>query len=97
MNMPFSEQVKIENSWKQVLFDEFSLEYMQSLRQFLQYEKQAGKVIYPRASQCFSALNLTPFNKVKVVIWPRSVSWPRSGTWLMFFCATKRSSSPFVG
>ena len=68
MNMPFSEQVKIENSWKQVLFDEFSLEYMQSLRQFLQYEKQAGKVIYPPGADMFNALNHTPFEKVKVVI-----------------------------
>jgi uracil-DNA glycosylase len=41
---------------------------MQGLRQFLQHEKQNKKVIYPLASQYFSALNLTPFDEVKVVI-----------------------------
>jgi uracil-DNA glycosylase len=68
MNPEMCAQVKIEASWKQQLLGEFSLEYMQTLRQFLQNERQAGKVIYPRASSYFSALNLTPFDKVKVVI-----------------------------
>lgn len=68
MDINLAQQVKIEASWKQVLLEEFSLEYMQSLREFLQHEKQSGRIIYPRANQYFSALNLTPFNKVKVVI-----------------------------
>ncbi len=68
MNSDIGTQVKIEASWKLRLLDEFSLEYMCALRQFLQNERQMGKVIYPRASHYFSALNLTPFDKVKVVI-----------------------------
>ena len=41
---------------------------MQSLKSFLQSEKQQGKSILPPASLWFNALNSTPFDKVKVVI-----------------------------
>jgi len=61
-------KIKLESSWLAVLQDEFSMDYMQALRVFLQQEKQKGKVIYPPSYQFFSALNLTPFNQVKVVI-----------------------------
>ena len=67
-NLEINQQIKLEASWKELLLDEFSKEYMQALREFLAHEKQQGKTIYPRASQYFSALNLTPFNQVKVVI-----------------------------
>lgn len=58
----------METSWKELLQDEFSQDYMQALREFLAREKQQGKIIYPRANHYFSALNLTPFADVKVVI-----------------------------
>jgi len=61
-------KIKLEPSWLAVLQDEFSMDYMQVLRVFLQQAKQKGKVIYPPSYQFFSALNLTPFNQVKVVI-----------------------------
>ncbi len=48
--------------------DEFQKPYMQQLRQFLQHEKQQGKIIYPPAALWFNAFNSTPFDKVKVVI-----------------------------
>jgi uracil-DNA glycosylase len=41
---------------------------MNNLRAFLKKEKDARKVIYPRGSEFFAALNQTPFDKVKVVI-----------------------------
>lgn len=41
---------------------------MQELRQFLKKERAARKVIYPRGSEFFAALNHTPFASVKVVI-----------------------------
>ena len=41
---------------------------MQQLKVFLLNEKRAGKRIYPRGCEYFRALNLTPFNNVKVVI-----------------------------
>lgn len=60
--------VKLEPSWLAVIGEEFDKPYMQKLRGFLQQEKEQGKVIYPPASLWFNALNSTPFDKVKVVI-----------------------------
>jgi len=61
-------KIKLEPSWLAVLQDEFSMDYMQALRVFLQQEKREAKIIYPPSYQFFSALNLTPFNQVKVVV-----------------------------
>lgn len=58
----------LEKSWQQCLDSEFEKPYMQQLRNFLREEKDQKKIIYPRSNQVFSALNLTPFGKVKVVI-----------------------------
>ncbi|MGB3076396.1 MAG: uracil-DNA glycosylase [Chitinophagales bacterium] len=60
--------VQIEESWKQVLNDEFQQPYFAALRQFLKEEKAAGQVVYPPGPQIFNAFNLTPFANVKVVI-----------------------------
>lgn len=60
--------VQLEDSWLNVLKDEFEKPYMKSLREFLVLEKQQGAIVYPPASQIFAALDATPFNKVKVVI-----------------------------
>lgn len=63
-----AQNVKLEESWKQVLVDEFDKDYMVRLREFLRQEKRAGKVIYPRGDEYFKAFDTTPFAKVKVVI-----------------------------
>lgn len=60
--------IKLENSWKLQLIEEFSKPYMQTLKQFLQQEKQARKIIYPKGNDIFNAFKLTPFDAVKVVI-----------------------------
>lgn len=60
--------VKIEESWKRQLADEFSSPYMQSLRAFLKAELESGKKVYPKPSEWFAAFNHTPFEKVRVVI-----------------------------
>ncbi|MCG8326638.1 MAG: uracil-DNA glycosylase [Chitinophagales bacterium] len=60
--------VKIEESWKQALSEEFTQPYFQSLATFLKTEKAAGKKIYPPGSLIFNAFNTTPFEDVKVVI-----------------------------
>ena len=60
--------VKIENSWKEVLAAEFDKPYFETLVQFLNTERAAGRVIYPPGSLIFNAYELTPFDKVKVVI-----------------------------
>lgn len=54
--------------WQALLADQFTQEYMLELRAFLSQEKQAHKVIYPHSSDCFNALNETPFESIKVVM-----------------------------
>lgn len=60
--------VKLEESWKKALEPEFDSAYMRQLKAFLLGEKQSGKVIFPRGSEYFRALDLTPLTDVKVVI-----------------------------
>ncbi|MDQ7059205.1 MAG: uracil-DNA glycosylase [Ghiorsea sp.] len=57
-----------EPSWKRRLEETFKLPYMQKLEAFLHAEIQAGKTVYPQSHETFHALNVTPFDKVKVVI-----------------------------
>lgn len=61
-------EIKLEPSWKALLFAEFEKPYMKELRAFLVKEYAAGKTIYPRKSEIFAALNMTPFDSVKAVI-----------------------------
>jgi len=63
-----SSNIKLEPSWKAVLEDVFATPNMQALKKFLKAEKAAGKIIYPRGSLIFNAMNSTPFDQVKVVI-----------------------------
>ncbi len=59
---------KIEESWKKELSEEFNKPYFRRLKQFLDKERQEGKIIYPRGSHIFNAFYSTPFDKVRVVI-----------------------------
>src|SRR3989338_458090 len=59
---------QIEEGWKKALAEEFGAEYMKELKGKLVEEMNNGMVIYPPAKQIFNAFNLTPFDKVKVVI-----------------------------
>ena len=61
-------EVKIEQSWKDALAGEFEKPYFASLVRFLHHEKAAGKKIFPPGSQIFKAFELTPVDKLKVVI-----------------------------
>ena len=60
--------VNIEQSWKQALQSEFEKPYFAGLVSRLHQEKAAGQVIYPKGSSIFRAFELTPVDKVKVVI-----------------------------
>ncbi len=62
-----SVQVRIEESWKQVLENEFSSEYFKKLKAFLVEEKKKFP-IYPPGPAIFAAFDATPFDKVRVVI-----------------------------
>ncbi len=59
--------VQIEETWKQVLKDEFSKDYFIQLTDFVKKEYQTA-TIYPPGKLIFNAFNLCPFNRVKVVI-----------------------------
>jgi len=54
--------VKIEASWKKALEKEFDKDYFANLVEFVK------KTVYPPAKFMFRAFELTPFDKVKVVI-----------------------------
>lgn len=60
--------VQLEESWKQLMHDEFSKPYFAELKEFLLREKAEGQIIYPAGAQIFNAFNLTPFSEVKVVV-----------------------------
>lgn len=61
-------RLQMENSWLQALQSEFDKPYFAELAGFLHAEKAAGKAIYPPGNQIFRAFELTPLDKVKVVI-----------------------------
>ncbi|GLI98156.1 uracil-DNA glycosylase [Sphingobium sp. BS19] len=63
-----SDTVKLHDSWKVPLANEFDEPYMLALRQFLLAEKGAGKHIFPKGSEYFRALDLTTLDQVRVVI-----------------------------
>ena len=59
--------VKIEDSWKEKLKDEFEKPYFNKLTDFVRDEYKTKK-IFPPAKLIFNAFDHTPFDKVKVVI-----------------------------
>jgi len=59
--------VKIENSWKNLLQDEFDQPYFKTLTDFVRDEYRQ-QTVYPKGSLIFNAFNQCPFDQVKVVI-----------------------------
>ena len=60
-------KINIEPSWFDLLKDEFEKDYFLNMMDFVNLEYKT-KEIYPPKELLFNAFNLTPFNKVKVVI-----------------------------
>jgi len=60
--------IHIEQSWKEVLQDEFEKPYFSEIMNFLRKEKQQGKVIYPQEKNIFNAFEQTPFDKLQVLL-----------------------------
>lgn len=60
--------VKIEESWKKMLHDEFTKPYFLQVATHLKTERATKATIYPPGSLIFNAFDKTPFDKVKVVI-----------------------------
>ncbi len=59
--------IKIEESWKKELSEEWEKDYFIKLTNFIRQE-YATKQIFPPGRQIFAAFDSTPFNDVKVVI-----------------------------
>lgn len=60
--------VKINESWKKKLEEEFQKPYFQSIKSYLVQEKKNEVLVYPQGKDIFNAYNTTPFDQVKVVI-----------------------------
>lgn len=60
-------EVRIEESWKQHLAEEFEQPYFKELVAFVK-EEYESKTVYPHPKNIFRAFELTPFDAVKVVI-----------------------------
>lgn len=60
-------QIRIEESWKQALKEEFGQSYFTDLTAFVRREYEEATV-YPHPKHVFRAFELTPFDDVKVVI-----------------------------
>jgi len=65
--MMSEQSVKIDKSWYNQIKDEFDKDYFINLQNFLVEEKSKYR-IFPPESEMFSAFDLTPFEKVKVVV-----------------------------
>lgn len=59
--------VRIEQSWKRRLSDEWSKDYFINLTDFVR-RQYAAKTVFPPASQIFAAFDACPFEDVKVVV-----------------------------
>jgi uracil-DNA glycosylase len=59
--------VRIDESWRQVLQPEFDKPYFELLTNFVRHA-YATRQCFPPAGQIFRAFDLCPFNKVRVVI-----------------------------
>lgn len=61
-------EVKIHESWKNLLKEQFELPYFLQMVEDLKAFKREGTVIFPPGPLIFNAFNSTPVDQVKVVI-----------------------------
>ncbi len=62
-------EVKIHNSWKRELSEEFDKDYFKSLIQYVKSEYATHpNSIFPKGNQIFRAFDACPFDEVKVVV-----------------------------
>ena len=55
-------------AWQEILGAEKEKPYFRQIMQFVQSERDAGKLIYPPREDVFNAFKMTPLEQVKVVI-----------------------------
>jgi uracil-DNA glycosylase len=61
-------EIKMEESWKNALSDIFDKPYFSQIANHLKAEKALKTTLYPSGGLIFNAFNLTPYDKVKVII-----------------------------
>ena len=59
--------VKFNNSWDDILKDEFEKDYYKKIHEFLKYEYSHYK-IYPNMNNIFDSLKYASYENIKVVI-----------------------------
>ena len=59
--------VRIEESWRKILSEQWDKPYFEELTDFVR-QQYATTTVYPAASKIFAAFDACPFNQVKVVI-----------------------------
>src|SRR5437660_12644548 len=64
---PTDMKVHLPASWKPIAGDQLKQPYSLKLREFLDQERR-HHTVYPPEDEVFTALRLTPFNKVKVLL-----------------------------
>ncbi len=60
--------IKLEQSWLDILEEEFGKPYMLRLKEFLEEERKSGATVYPKGADIFRSMNETSFDNVRVVI-----------------------------
>jgi len=60
--------IKLEESWLNLLADQFEQPYFQELKKALTDEKQQGNTVFPPGALIFKALDFCPVAETKVVI-----------------------------
>lgn len=60
--------LKIHDSWHEILKSQLDLPYFIDLMRFLNEQKTQSKIVFPPEKYIFNAFNVTPFEKIKVVI-----------------------------
>ena len=63
-----NKNIKIHESWLKFIKSEFDKEYMKNIKKSILNYKESGKIIYPKNNEIFNAINLTNFEKTKVII-----------------------------
>ena len=63
-----NKNIKINESWLKFIQPEFNKEYMKNIKKSILNFKESGKIIYPKNYEIFNAINLTDFEKTKVII-----------------------------
>ncbi len=77
--------LKIPTSYNNILQEETKKDYFKKIISFLEQEKKIWKTIYPDEKNIFRALELTNYDKIKVVILGQDpYHWEWEAHWLAF-------------